>query len=58
LRSVQIDLEAIKRRLFTGPPICSLIARDYGVEPEPESPKELASVVMGDDKMRAVRFSW
>jgi hypothetical protein len=55
---VQIDLEAIKRRLFTDPPICSLIARDYGVGPEPESPQELASVVMGDDKMRAVRFSW
>ena len=46
MRFVQIDLEAIERRLFTGPTICSLIARDYGVEPEPESPKQLASVVI------------
>ncbi len=46
LRLVQIDLEAIKRRLFTDRTICSLIARDYGVEPEPESPKQLASVVI------------
>jgi hypothetical protein len=49
LRSVQIDLEAIKRRLFTDRTICSLIARDYGVEREPESPKELAYVVISGD---------
>jgi hypothetical protein len=49
LRFVQIDLEAIERRLFADPTICSLIARDYGVEPEPESPKELAYVVIGGD---------
>ncbi len=49
MRFVQIDLEAIERRLFTDPPICSLIARDYGVEPEPDSPKELAYVVIGGD---------
>jgi hypothetical protein len=47
LRFVQIDLEPIERRLFAHPTICSLITRDYGVEPEPESPKELAYVVIG-----------
>ena len=46
---VKIDLEAMERRLFADPTTCSLIARDYGVEPESESPKELAYVVIGGD---------
>ena len=49
LTFVQIDLEAIERRLFADPTTCSLVARDYGVEPEPDSPKELAYVVIGGD---------
>lgn len=44
---MQINVEAIKQRLFADPVVRAKIVRDYGINFEPENPHELASAVLG-----------